>query len=113
MVKSKCNSDDCLLLDFNLPCRFTTLTTSERVEFKFLSRQLTLTGLTVIGDQDGVLLQLGDGHDVHQLVPGDHCLGAVLLLQLVAVEPGAARVEVNHVELERPPVVAPSHVHTN
>ena len=113
MVKSKCNSDDCLLLDFNLPCRFTTLTTSERVKFKFLSRQLTLTGLTIIGDQDGVLLQLGDGHDVHQLVPGDHCLGAVLLLQLVAVEPGAARVEVNHVELERPPVVAPSHVHTN
>ena len=113
MVKSKCNSDDCLLLDFNLPWRFTTLTTSERFKFKLLSKLTLLAGLTVVGDQNGVLLQLGDGHDVHQLVPRDHGLGAVLLLQLVAVEPRAARVEVDHVELERPSVIPSSHVHTN
>ena len=69
--------------------------------------------LTIKGHQDGVFLQLGDGHDVHELVSGDHGLRPVLVLQLVRVEPGAAGVEVDHVQLQRPPVIAPPHVHTN
>ena len=69
--------------------------------------------LTIIGHQDGVFLQLGDGHDVHELVSGDHGLRPVLVLQLVRVEPGAAGVEVDHVQLQGPPVIAPPHVHTN
>ena len=85
----------------------------KKSKLKLSSKHVTLAGLTVIGDQDGVLLQLGDGHDVHQFVPRDHGLGPVLLLQLVAVEPRAARVEVNHIELERPPVITSPHVHTN
>ena len=38
----------------------------------------------VMADKDGVLLQLGDGHNVHQLVARHYCLGPVRLLQLVA-----------------------------
>ena len=69
--------------------------------------------LTVIGHQDGVFLQLGDGHDVHELVPRDDGLGAVLVLQLVRVEPGTAGVEVDHVQLQGSAVISPPHVHTN
>ena len=69
--------------------------------------------LTIIGHQDGVFLQLGDGHDVHELVSGDHGLRPVLVLQLVRVEPGAAGVEVDHVQLQRSAVVSSPHVHTN
>ena len=37
-----------------------------------------------MADKDGVLLQLGDGHNVHQLVARHYCLCPVRLLQLVA-----------------------------
>ena len=37
-----------------------------------------------MADKDGVLLQLCDGHNVHQLVARHYCLGPVRLLQLVA-----------------------------
>ena len=36
-----------------------------------------------MADKDGVLLQLGDGHNVHQLVAWHYCLCPVRLLQLV------------------------------
>ena len=38
----------------------------------------------VMADEDGVLLQLGDGHNVHQLVARHYCLCPVRLLKLVA-----------------------------
>ena len=37
----------------------------------------------VMADKDGVLLQLGDGHNVHQLVARYYRLCPVRLLQLV------------------------------
>ena len=37
-----------------------------------------------MADKDGVLLQLGDGHNVHQLVARHYCLCPVRLLKLVA-----------------------------
>ena len=37
-----------------------------------------------MADKDGVLLQLCDGHNVHQLVARHYCLCPVRLLQLVA-----------------------------
>ncbi len=33
MVKSKWSSEACLLLDLSFPCRFTTFTTSEIIQF--------------------------------------------------------------------------------
>ena len=49
MVKSKCNSDCCRLLDFIFPCKLTTLTTSKNKKVKSspgLAREL----LTIIGN---------------------------------------------------------------
>ena len=37
----------------------------------------------VMADKDGVLLQLGDGHNVHQLVARHHGLRPVRLFQLI------------------------------
>ena len=67
----------------------------------------------VMADKDGVLLQLSDGHDVHQLVSGNNGLGPVLVLQLVRMEPGAAGVEVDHIQLQRSAVISSSDVDTN
>ena len=38
----------------------------------------------VMADKDGVLFQLCDGHNVHQLMARHYCLCPVRLLQLVA-----------------------------
>ena len=37
----------------------------------------------VMADKDGVLLQLGDGHNVHQLVARHHRLRPISLFQLI------------------------------
>ena len=37
----------------------------------------------VVADKDGVLLQLGDGHNVHQLVARHHRLCPISLFQLI------------------------------
>ena len=39
-----------------------------------------------MADKDGVLLQLSDGHDVHQLVARHHCLRPIGLFQLITAE---------------------------
>ena len=58
--------------------------------------------LTVVADEDGVLLELGDGLDVHELGGARHDgRRAVHLLQLVRVEPRGRRVQVDHVQLEK------------
>ena len=56
---------------------------------------------------------MGDRHDVHQLVSGNDSLSSIQLLQLVTVEPGAAGVEVDHVQLERATIVTAPHVDTD
>ena len=37
----------------------------------------------VMADKDSVLLQLGDGHNVHQLVARNHSLRPISLFQLI------------------------------
>ncbi len=141
MVKSKCSSDACRLLDLSFPCRLTTLTTSKESRKKLFrigdmtillrssyallkkkkKRSLNtftpssflrtspslrpchtsclwllphLTGptyryipLTVVADEDGVLLELRNRLYVHQLVPGNDRGAAVDIIQLIRVKP--------------------------
>jgi hypothetical protein len=47
----------------------------------------------VMADEDSVLLQLGDGHNVHQLVAWHHSLRPIGLFQLITVKPRGGRVE--------------------